>query len=544
MQYPARPQYRLHHLAVLSALDGAGMDALLTTIDRTLGDLSFWIGLVVVFIFARERFGRSEADVDELDLPVPVRSFTTRFRYNFAAFVYGGLYSLTYVALLLLSAFPQAQKIVKQWFGAVGVDDKLQIATPIGAAMVAMSVIPSIPFARNWDIGVRATLREFASIPFKARYIADLVADRLAREAGLAKAFGRDPDVPLQVLAEKKLLLHEKIRDRIRQIQRSNRLRAARQYALYFAKHRSIDEGVGDAIAAIRNDIETRADYSGFMIDQIDLMNRKLARYLVSALLVVEADEYSALRVIADELKIADVPTSVWRFKSSQIVLGMINVLIASAVGSLTAAIVMVLLSNDAIDVTFLRLFFEIGMGLSIALVPLFLTPLVFAAGAEMYIIDRKTFGDVMEWDERALSAILTFVGCLTSALIVTTIFGVIAAHFYQKSVELGQILPWSLPPAAVAMAFFVTSRTRSSWNRTKNAVADFVIHMLVATVAALIAQRLSLAAGLSYQGDAILDTLIYLLTEPLPMLTVVGLIGGSLGAVQCAVSRDVMAGS
>ena len=520
------------------------MDTLFATIDRTLGDPSFWIGLVVVFIFARERFGRSEVEVDEPDLPVPVRSFTTRFRYNFAAFVYGGLYSLIYVALIFLGAFPQAQEIVKQWFGAVGVDDKFQIATPIGAAMVAMSVIPSLPFARKWDIGVRATLREFASIPLKARYIADLLVDRLAKTVGLARAFGGEPGMPLKDLTEKKIRLYEKITDCIRLLQRSNRLRAARQYDLYFSKYRNIEEGLDDAIAAIKSDAEAPSECSSFVVDQLDVMNRKLSRYLVSALLVVETDEYSALRAIVDELKIADIPTSVWRFKSSQIVLGMINVLVASAIGSIGAATTMLLLSNDAIDLLFLRLFFEICMGLSIALVPIFLTPLIFAAGAEMYIIDRKTFGDVMEWDERALSVVLTFAGCLGSALVLTTIFGVIATHAYHKPVELASILPWALPPAAVAMSFFITSRTRSLWSRSANAGVDFAINASVAMVAALIAQKLSLAAGLTYQGDAVLDGLIYALTEPLPMLTMAALIGGSLGAIQCAISRQVMAGS
>ena len=520
------------------------MELLFATIDRTLGDPSFWIGLVVVFIFARERFGRSEVDVDAPDLPVPIRSFTTRFRYNFAAFVYGGLYSLVYVALILIGAFPQAQDIMKQWFGAIGIDKDLQIATPIGAAMVATSVIPSLPFARNWDISVRTTLREFASIPLKARYIADLVLDSLARTAGLAQPFGSDCGVPLTELTEKKIQLYEKTKDCIRQLQRSNRLRAARQYDLYFSKYRNIEEGLDDALTALKADAGTRAECSSFIVDQLDAMNQKLSRYLVSALLVVEADEYSALKVVVEELKIAGIPTSVWRFKSSQIVLGMINVLIASAVGSVGAAAILLMLSNDAIDLVFFRLFFEICMGLSIALVPIYLTPLIFAAGAEMYIIDRKTFGDAMEWDERALSIVLTFAGCLGSALALTTIFGVVAAHVYHKPVELASILPWGLPPAAVAMSFFITSRTRALWSRPANAGADFAIHASVAMVAALIAQRLSLAAGLTYQGDTVLDALIYALTEPVPMLMMAALIGGSLGAIQCAISRQVVTGS
>jgi hypothetical protein len=517
------------------------MDKLLATIDTTLGDLSFWIGLVVVFIFARERFGQTQLEADELELPVPVRSFTTRFRYNFAAFVYGGLYSAIYGALICLGAFPNVQDVIKQWFGTIGIEQKIQIGTPIGAAMLTISVLPSIPFVRNWDNGVRSTLREFASIPLKARYIADLIVDHVARTIGLSAAYDGDPTKAPEELVRRKLQIFDRLKEMIRKLQNGNRLRAARQYDLYFSKFRNIEESIDDSVSKIRSDIGSAPGSWTFLIDQVDSMNRRMSRYLVSALLIVETDEYSALKVVSDELKVANLPESAWRFKSSQIALGMVNVLAAALIGSVTAAMIMMVLSNDRIDPAFLPLFFEVCMVLSIVLVPMYVTPLIFAAGAEMYIIDRGTFGDDLEWDERLLSIFLTFLGCLGSALALTVVTGVLATHALGKSLDLLQVLPWALPPAAVAMSFFVTSRTRALWKRSANAGADFVIHASVATATALIAQRLSLAAGLTYQGETpFLDGLIYALTEPLPMLTVAALIGGSLGTIQCAISRQV----
>ncbi len=510
------------------------MNRFLTTLDMTLSDPSFWIGLVVVFIFAREQFGQRLSGVDnEPVLPVPVRTFTTRFRYNFASFVYGGVGSTTYVALVCLGAFPQLQETLKSWFGVAGIDlGDHSIATPLGAAIVVTSVLPSVPFVRNLDARVRATLREFASIPLKAQYMAKLLIERAGAER-VARA-----GAPVPVDIDAKLALFERLREKVQDLQRLPRLRAARGYALFFSSYGQVCDDLDQAVEAIRSDLDTAAHDSAFLKSELDQINERMAQFVVCAILAVESDEYRAMRTLSHDLQIPGIAPTVWRFKSSQVVLGIVVVFLSAIVGSVTAAIAMRYLSVEAPN-DILDLFVPICLAISIALVPIFIAPLVFAAGAEMYMIDRTSFEDPPEWDERLMAVIQTFFGCLGTALLVTVVLGVISAHFSDNQLELGAVLPWAIPPAVVALTFFVTSRIRVTWNRPSNAALDFLVHAAVAVAAGLLAQKLSLMAGLGYQGDAHLDLLIYAVTEPLPIAVVIGLIGGVLGTLQCAISRD-----
>lgn len=517
------------------------LERLLGTIDQTLGDPSFWIGLAVVFVFARDRFAHRPIESEALELPVPVRSFTTRFRYHFSTVVYGAMYSSIYVAFICLGAFPQAQDVIAQWFGSVGIDENIAIATPIGAAAVVTSVLPAVPVVRSWDDGVRGMLREFASIPLKVHYTADLVLGhfgiRPERDDGPPPA--ATPETAAQLLRH--LEVYQAIKDMMRKLQGHGRLRAAQKYAYFFATYRKFEDELDETVASIRSDPTPSNGASAVALLQSHSVLVKLARYLVCALFVVEPDEYGALRVLSQDLGISNIQRSPWRFKSSQIVLGMLITFLFSAIGGLSAAMVMLYLSNGQIDAKLLLFYFQPCILVSLLLVPVFLVPLTFVAGAEMYMLDRLSFGERFEWDDKAIAWGLTFLGCLAFALFLTLVGGVLGARAYRDAVSLGVILPWALPPAAVAMTYFASSRTRGGLGRLPNAVIDFVLHALAALLAALLAQQLSVAAGLTFQGrSAFLDSIIYLVTEPLAIVIIAGLTGGSLGALQCAISRQV----
>ena len=515
------------------------MDKFLVTLDMTLSDPSFWIGLVVVFIFARERFGQRQSGIDEeLLLPIPMRTFTTRFRYNFAAFVYGGISSTTYVALVCLGAFPELQELIKTWFGAVGVGVDIgdhTIATPLGAAVVVTSVLPSIPFVRNLDGDLRATLRDFASIPLKAKFMAGLLIDRLEKEVESA---GGGTAQTGHAAIDAKLALFEGLKSKVHDLQHLTRLRAARSYIAFFSKYLKIQDQIEKSVESIQKELRSAKASSEFLNEQIEDANERMAQFIVCGILAVEADEYCAMRTLTHDLNVRGIAPTTWRFKSSQILLGIVVVFLCAVLGSVVAGISMQYLSVDA-PRDILELFIPICLAISLALVPTFVAPLVFAAGAEMYMIDRSSFRDEPEWDERLMAAIQTFLGCLGTALLITVVLGVLASHVSDNQVVLGPILPWAIPPAVVALTFFITSRIRVNWSRPTNAIVDFSLHAAVAVVAALLAQKLSLMAGLEYQGQAQLDLLIYAVTEPLPIAVVSGLIGGVLGMMQCAVSRD-----
>lgn len=519
------------------------MDSLWKTIDATLSDLSFWIGLIVVTVFAIERFGRWDADIEELDLNIPARSFTTRFRYNFAALAYSGIYSALYIGLIFLSAFPQLQDILKHWLGEIGanIEDQASIATPLGAAMVSTTVLPSVPYVRHLDVYIRSVLREFASIPLKARYIATILVRQIAVEIHGKPILAPHNTDSLENEIRERLAVYDSLRAKSRALQQLPRLRSTRKYTAFFAKYRSISDALEESTSGIRRELRSTPDGSSVMLRQIDTNINRLSIYIACALLAVEPDEYTVLKTISEDLRISGVTRNVWRFKSTQIGLGIFVVGVFAIIGSILAAFSMRLLSVET-PPGILEYFIPICILVSVGLIPVFVIPLIFAAGAEMYNIDRAAFGERQEWDERLFGIVLTFIGCLGSALLVALILGVIAAGLYDVTIAVGPLLPWGLPPAAVALTFFLMSYTRIGDSRWLNVGVDFGVHAGVAVAAAMVAQNLLPWTGLEYQRDVHLDFLIYAITEPLPIAIMAGLVGGTLGALQCAISRGTVA--
>lgn len=537
------------------------MIELVKNLNQTLGDLSFWIGLLVVFVFAHERFGKHEYEVEELEFPIPIRSFTTRFRYAFAASVYGGSFACYYICLILIGSTPSLQGVIKQWFGTIGTEQHYDIGTPIGAAMIAMSIVPSIPFMRTVDLRVRAALRDFASIPLKARYIAELIIGQLTEQQGLSPA-NEATDQHSDDLLNANLAIYGKMKEMIQTLQRSKRLRAARKYAAFFHQYRNVEDGLDESIGKIAEYKSTATANASFMAEQAGAAAQKLSRYLACALLVVEADEYSAMKVISEELKIPNVRLTGWRFKPSQIALGAVTIFGSAIIGSIISALILYWLSPGT-ELDVLGVLLWPCLFFSVLIIPIFIFPLIFAAGANMYLLDRRSFGEHFDWDDRVTAFLATLAGCLFSALLTILVVGVISAHAIGDTLSIGEILPWALLPTGVAVTFFVVSGMQRAWNRP---ASDFLLHALSAVVTALIAQRLSIWAGLgsssqvpgfskwleslfallyntaqdpAYLRQLFLGLFYYAVTEPPVVAAMAAMIGGSLGALQCAISRQ-----
>src|SRR5262249_14999721 len=141
------------------------------TLNNSLADATFWIGLVSVFLFAHSRFDISLPGTDEMSPPIVPRSFTTRFRYHLAGFTYVGLFVFIYFGLLLVGCFPFLQEVLKAWFGSLDAGGK-SIGSPAWAALAATTLLPSAPGFGTVDEKIRQALQDFASIPAKARLIA------------------------------------------------------------------------------------------------------------------------------------------------------------------------------------------------------------------------------------------------------------------------------------------------------------------------------------------------------------------------------------
>lgn len=173
---------------------------------------SFWVGAVVILIYALERF----------NTPPTNRPSTTWLRYYSAAFVYVGLFELTFVILChypnlvtLLQALPGFEGLTTS---AEGVSD-----SQFGTAILLSVLVPKVPGLQRIDLDIRHQLQRAAAIPTEARRfareiqrssyqpdatLATAVAAAL-RERGLDGAIELEPLLPLRRLVAMMLRLRE-----------------------------------------------------------------------------------------------------------------------------------------------------------------------------------------------------------------------------------------------------------------------------------------------------------------------------------------------
>lgn len=501
------------------------------TIEATMRDYSFWIGMVVVFVFAWDRFGQQQCEIDQLELPVSLRFFTTRFRYNFAAVVYGGVYATIYSALVCLSAFPAAQEVIMQWLGAVenGVGDQSDIATPLGAAIVVTGVLPSVPGIHKIDTRLRALLQDFASIPLKALQLADLLIEKLAAK-GSSSASSKDASSLDQIF------VYEKIKQIIYDLRNIKRLRARHRYEVFFNRHYLVLEEIDQLKNVIQKELDSSTEKSPFLTEQMEKLNTRLSRFLACGLLAVEPDEFHGLKTMSEDLELPGIDVPRWRYRAIHIMIGVFVVFLFGIAGSVLAIALTTILTNSQWPA--LLELVTLPLMISLALVPVFLLPISFAAFANLHMMDREVFTYSIELEERIIAYVVTFLGCLCAALLFTTVLGVVAVSVTDRHLRLIQILPWALPPAAVGFTFFVVSRRYTKVRSNARHVQDFFVHALVASLAAALATALSQAAGLGWAGVVNIDIFVLLIDLYWPIMFLVGLLGGALGTLQCAMSN------
>lgn len=501
------------------------------TIEATMRDYSFWIGMVVVFVFAWDRFGQQELEFEELVLHVSLRSFTTRFRYYFAAFVYGGVYATIYSGLVSISAFPAAQEIIMQWLGALenGGGDQSDIATPLGAAMVVTGVLPSVPGIHKIDIRLRKGLQGFASIPLKARQLGDLLITILDSK-------GRSSASPQAASLPEQINIYEKIKTIIDNLCNIKRLRAKHRYEVFFNRHQSALEEIDRLKKMIQENLDDSTEKSASLTKEMEKLNTKLSWFLACGLLAVEPDEYHGLKTMSEVLELPGVDMPSWRYRAIHIVIGVFVVSFFGFAGSVAAITSATILTNS--QWTVVPELVSLPLMINLALVPIFLLPIIFAAFANLHMIDREVFGGFIEAEERIVAYVVTCVGCICAALLLTTLLGVFVVNVTDRHLRLIQILPWALPPAAVGFTFFVVSRSYARTQRKARHVQDFFVHALVASLAAALAAALSQAAGLEWAESIHINIFVLLIDLYWPIMVLVGLLGGTLGALQCAMSN------
>ncbi|MCP4328046.1 MAG: hypothetical protein GY791_06370 [Alphaproteobacteria bacterium] len=511
-------------------------DDVLRTLGTTLADPAFWVGLGVVFVFSQGRYSLMKADIEELDPPVYPRSFTTRFRYYLASFTYTGVYVAVYFGLIIIGSFPELQQYLVTFIGTIEGKD---VGAPAWAAMAVTAVLPAVPVVARIDQRLRDFLDEFASIPLKARAIAEDVITGIRMNL---ERVGNDESNagPSLGSIERDLRVFEEICDRIRRLKNSRRFRAAKAYFLFFAKNQAFQDRLEEQFEAIHNDVQEGLRDADFFHDHLEAMLKRIARYLVCAVLQVENNEYKARNVLAGELEIHAVRVVGWQFKTGQIIVGIVTVGLVTIIGSTLSAYLLLIETGSAIESSIIVYFIEIGVAWSVLAVPMFMLPLMFGAGTQLYLLDREQFMGALEWDDKLVAAILTFAGCYGLAVLPALLLAVLDANTEMVStgssenarVVIQQIFPWAVPPALVGTIFVLMSNLRLSDHRAINFVVDLVAHGVPAAVVSLIVVKLTYALGLAVRG---VPEEYFLIAAPVTA----GFIGGSLGALQCLISRQ-----
>jgi len=498
---------------------------LLELLQSNLATMSLWIGLVTVLFFAIGRFNEPRKDLEGLDPPIYVRNFTTRFRYNFAALTYAGLYSVFFMILICAGSIPALQEFLKDSIGSVPGMGNESVGTPQWAALAITAALPTLPPVARFDQRLREALQNFASIPVKAQSIADEILTDIRSQQG-----GSDLQEPETF---------EKLDTLVAGLGGLKRRRAAQAYSGFFARNNATLEVIRKKAAGLPKLQEIPEDQVQFYAAEWERMNKRLSRLAVCALLTVEVDEYSVRKTLRDDFAMSGIQVGEWRFRSTQILFAVMIVIAVTSVAAVgTTYFGLSAMDNSKVTLDLMLKLVGRFLVAGVLWVPVFLLPLLFCAGVQMYLIDLEHFGEKPEADTRAFFFLVTAFGAVVSAMLPVTAIGVIVTALMHESPELAQTLPWAGPPALFAIMFALLSRRQLFDSSALNAGADFIMHGAAAAGSGWCAAKLSIFFGLQPQLHRIPLELV-----PLVATVTSGLIGGTLGAVQCAISRMICRG-
>ncbi|HEX7970309.1 MAG TPA: hypothetical protein VF502_18950, partial [Stellaceae bacterium] len=488
----------------------------MAVINAVLSDVSFWIGLGSVALFAYSRFNISLPDTDELSPPLAPRTFTTGFRFQLAAYVYVGVYTVVYFLLLIAASIPGLQGPLTTLFGTVqGASIGGSIGTPAGGALVATSILPSMPGFKAFDAWARGRLQAFASIPVKAWIIGQEMLEALgqAPEAALA---GEPTSDRVRGVATS----HKQVFDRLRslwdELQQTEQSGPAQRYRKFFGDYKNVVDKLVENFSIKPDDLQT-PESALYVERRLRKALSRAGRFTGCALLNAEPTEY-AVRARLIEMRV-DVADGVFNFGPAHIVvaLGMIAVLTVLGVclGVWTYA-----LANHTVAADILRDHLGAFLSWGILCDFMYTLPLVLAAGIEMYLLDHAARGAPPQVIDRAAAALLNFVGAAGLAFVcmlawsylklklgpppadpaqLAPLFGPAPA---QSVVDPLRILPWVLAPATVSTIFLLMAgrATVPGWG---SAAADGLVHGLGAAGASLVSLQLFELAGYSFKGYA-----------------------------------------
>jgi hypothetical protein len=509
------------------------------TLGQNLSNPSFWIGFVLVTVFAYGRFAISEADSEKDDPRLKARSFTTRFRYSLSAIAYIGIYEFYFGLLVGIGSLPFLQEMLTQWIGGLELpaDNPTEVGTPAWAALFVTSVLPVAPGFRNFDTVIRRKLHKFASIPFKARGLALAIVDQLtpqffnALENDESAAASRDMPEPVLKAAQLKWLFGAI--DKLQNV--NSNPGGAEDYNKFFASdYQGILKSAKEKMSWLEESLASPESAVLVIAPEREALLNKMARFLSCALLQNESSEREVRNVIRDKLEIDGFPPLPFDFSLKQIILNLILVLILTFLGSVVAlgftpAVGWHSISTPMIGTIFFWLPF-----MAITMV----VPFVFAAGVQLYFMDRQQVErSSIPFEDKLLALIFLLVVTFAVGLL-PSLLGMVAGDYRLSEDWVMQVVPSGLTPAVVALMFYFLSSRHIVGSTWIEALLDLIVFASAAGFCSWFAAMAAFQAGMDVEITMNVQGLtndVVLIVSPVTHALMVGIIG----AIQCSISRS-----
>ena len=506
----------------------------LEILGRSITDGAFWIAFALVFIFAFGRFSLAEAADDGINPPTLARTFTTRFRYWLGATAYAGFYEFIYFVLLCIGATPLLYELLAKWLGSVKIEGTdYEIGTPMWAALVATSIIPSVKGFKQLDTFVRGVLQEFSSIPWKGQKIAAEIRAEFWQEVGAQEEQGPDFPARFRVLDRIKASI-----DRLKSVE-TNPKKAA-QYRKFIYDNHQYYETQLTKDKQLRKIVPKDEDERKYLSDEIDALTCRLTRFLSCALLLSEPSEPAIRQRLCKSLGLKNFPMVGFNFQLKQIIIAVFEVSVVTfAMGLGTLWLSVYFYGVPDADMTSKKLILEI-IGQSAVWVPytivMYIPGFVLAAGVRFYFNDRRMYdNEPVQMSDHFIGACLLFMGAFGMAAIPVLLGISVRSGEAVNAIKSAAL--FASPPAFAATIFYVLSYFKLIKSKSLAFLADFFVFAVPVGLLLWASTWLALSLEIikpeqEFPSEFTGDSLMFAFS------TSAAVIAGLLGAVQLAISR------
>ena len=505
----------------------------IVTLSQSVGKPAFWVGFVLVVVFALNRFAVSETKPDASDPPVVSRSFTTRFRYWLSAVTYIGCYEFAYGILVGIGSFPALQEVLIKWIGSLALSGagKAEIGTPAWAALAVTTLLPAAPGFAKFDRRLRDTLQRFASIPFKARALAGEIIRHLPKRKDHGKSKGSRSELDAVQQKARQLDWLYRAVDTLQD--GSGNPRNASDYSGFFSTYGGALLYARQRRKTLEQSLNTPEGKAPLVLAELKSLVDHTARFLSCALLQIESSEPDVRAVLRDTLGLKTLPRLPFDFTFKQLIVGLPLILALTfivGIANLWLVLPQGKLSRDLI--VFIAGWIPYSL--------LMLSPsFIFAAGLQFYVMDRKRYWSKSERPEDITLALL---GLFAISYWVATLPPLIGMALKQHNTDntwVMQVLPFGFMPAVVAVAFYLLASRQFVDSKLRAAVDDFCVFAIVAGTCTWFATYIATGPALNLDIAKMSNVSAFtndIAKQVFPFTAAV--LVGSVGAFHCWISR------